>query len=159
MAALTADTDHPHKGSLDDCKLAVKAVGADTFFKGAFVFGDATNGKAQVTAPAAGDVFLGICAKQVVAAAADDLVDIYTGGLWALNMATPVEGDVGDVCIIDITGTPTDNPADAVTGTDATTAVNDLLIGKILAIDIEETTRAWILIQPGMIYSATLGWV
>jgi len=159
MGALTADTDHPHKGNLDEFKISVKAVAGDTFYKGALVYGDATNGKAQVTVPAAGDVFLGICAKQVVATAADDLVDIYTGGLWALNMTTPVEGDVGDVCIMDVTGSPTDNAADAVTGTDATLAANDILIGKILAIDVEETSRAWVQVRPGMIYSATLGWV
>jgi hypothetical protein len=159
MAAMTADADHPHKGNLDEYKIAVKAVGADTFYKGALVYGDAANGKAQVTVPAAGDVFLGICAKQVVATAADDLVEIYAGGLWALNFTTPAEGDVGDVCVSDVTGTPTDNVADAVTGADATLAANDILIGKILAIDVEETTRGWVLLQPGYIYSATLGWV
>ena len=157
--AMTADADHPHKGNLDDHKIAVKAVGGDTFYKGALVYADAATGKAQVSTPAAGDVFLGICAKQVVATAADDLVEIYTGGLWALNMTTPVEGDVGDVCCMDVTGTPTDNAADAVTGVDATLAANDILIGKILAIDIEETTRAWVMLEPGWIYSTTLGWV
>ena len=159
MAALTADAHIPHKGNLDEFKIAVKAITADTFYAGAFVYGDAANGKAQVSVPAAGDVFLGICAKQVVAAAADDLVEIYTGGLWALAFLTPAEGDVGDVCVMDISGTPTDNQADAETGADATLAANDILIGKILAIDIEETTRGWVLLQPGYIYSATLGWV
>jgi len=158
MAALAVDIDSPHKGPLT--KLTVKAVGADTFYKGAFVFGDAANGKAQVTAPATGDVFLGVCAEQVVATAADDPVDIYVEGTFAFAMATPVEGDVGDVCVVDIAGgTNTDNPADAVTGNDATLAATDILIGKILAIDIEETTRAWVKIDPGWIYSTTIGWI
>jgi len=160
MAAMAADADHPHKGNLEEYKIAVKAVGADTFYKGALVFGDAANGKAQVTTPAAGDVFLGICAKQVVATAADDLVEIYTGGLWALNFETPAEGDVGDVCVVNIDDAGrSDNVTDAMTGADATLAANDILIGKILAIDTEETTRGWVLLQPGYIYSATLGWV
>jgi len=160
MAAMAADADHPHKGNLDEFKIAVKAVGADTFYKGALVFGDAANGKAQVTQPAAGDVFLGICAKQVVATAADDLVEIYAGGLWALPIETPAEGGVGDVAVVDIDDAGrSDNATDAMTGADATLAANDILLGKILAIDVEETTRAWIKLQPGYIYSATLGWV
>ena len=160
MAALTADVDHPHKGNLDEYKLSVKAVGADTFYKGACVYGDAATGKAQVSVPDAGDVFLGICAKQVVATAADDLVEIYTGGLWALNFETPAEGDVGDVCVVDIDDAGrTDNVTDAMTGADATLAANDILIGKIIAIDVEETTRGWVLIQPGWIYDTLLGWV
>lgn len=160
MADLSADVDLPHKGNLDEYKISVKAVGADTFYKGAFVFGDAANGKAQVTTPGAGDVFLGICSKQVVATAADDLVEIYAGGLWAIPFVGVAEGDVGDVCIVDIAGgTSSDNPADSVAGADATVAVNDILIGKILAVDIEETTRGWVQLRPGWIYSATLGWV
>jgi len=159
MAALSADVDHPHKGNLEDYKISVKAVGADTFYKGACVYADAATGKAQVSVPEAGDVFLGICAKQVVATAADDLVDIYAGGLWALNMTTPAEGDVGDACFMDISGTRTDNPADAIFPGDQALAANDILIGKLLAIDVEETTRGWVLLQPGWIYSATLGWV
>ncbi|RLB49615.1 MAG: hypothetical protein DRI90_24370, partial [Deltaproteobacteria bacterium] len=149
MAALTAGVDLPHKGNLDAYKIAVKAIGADTFYKGAIVYADAANGKAQVSVPAAGDVFLGICAETVVATAADDLVEIYTGGLWALNFATPAEGDVGDVCVMDIGGSPTDNIEDAETGADATLAADDILIGKILAIDTEETTRAWVQLRPG----------
>jgi hypothetical protein len=158
MAALTADVDHPHKGNLDEWKLSVKAVGADTFYKGALVYGDAATGKAQVTNAAAGDVFLGICAKQVVATAADDLVDIYCGGLWALTYLTPTEADIGDVLYADIAAA-TDNVTDCQTAADAAVAANDIMIGKVLAIDIEETTRAWVLLQPGWIYSATLGWV
>ena len=68
------------------------------------------------------------------------------------------QGDVGDACYMDIAGA-TDNFADAVFPSDAAIAANDILIGKMIALDIEETTRAWILIQPGWIYSATLGWV
>jgi len=158
MAALSADTHVPVVGS-NVTKYAFKAVGADTFFRGALVFGDATNGKAQVTTPAAGDVFLGVCVKQTVAAAADDLVECYITGTFAFAMATPAEGDVGDVMVVDVTGTASDNQADAVTGADATLAANDILIGKISAISNEDTTRAIVTINPGWIYSATLGWV
>jgi hypothetical protein len=158
MAALSADVDLPHKGDLSEHKISVKSITADTFYKGALVFADATNGKAQVSTPAAGDVFLGICAKQVVAET-DDLVDIYTGGLWAIPFVGAAEGDVGDVCIVDVGTTPTDNPAETVTGADATLAANDLLIGKIIAIDIEEITSGWVQLRPGWLYSATLGWV
>ena len=122
MAALTGGADLQHKGNLEKWKLSVKAVGADTFYRGALVYGDATNGKAQAV-PAAGDVLLGVGAKTVVAAAADELVEIYTGGLWGFACTVAVvEGDVGDILIMDIGTTQTDNPADLVTGTAATTA-------------------------------------
>jgi hypothetical protein len=157
MAALTADVHIPHKGT--PTKLSVKAVGADTFFAGALVYADATSGKAQAV-PASGDFFIGICAKQVVAAAADALVDIYVDGLWALAYGSAAEGDQGEAIVIDVVGgTLSDNEADLVTGTAATLAANDILIGKMLAMNYEETSRAWVQLMPGWIYSATLGWV
>ena len=158
MAALAADTLMPHKGT--PTKLSVACTGADVFYKNAIVYADAA-GTAQVTAPAGagGDYFLGICAEQVTTTAAGDLVDIYVDGLFAIAFLTPDEADVGDVCVADISGTPTDNQADLETGADATLVGNDILIGKILAIDAEETTRGWVQIQPGWIYSAALGWV
>jgi hypothetical protein len=142
MAALAADAHHPHKGNLEDFKLAVKAVGADTFYAGALVFGDASNGKAQVTC-ASGDTFLGICARQVVATAADDLVEIYTAGLWLLPVTGAAEGDVGELVCVDISAN-SDNPADLLVFADLTPATNDLAIGEVKAIDIAETTKAWV---------------
>lgn len=158
MAALTADVDHPHKGSLDQYKLSIPAVAADTFYKGALVYGDATNGLCQVSVPAAGDVLLGVCAKQVVAAIGDP-VDIYAGGLWALTKSTPTEADVGCAMFQDVNVAPTDNPADAITLEDSALEADDILIGKILAVDVEETTRVWVQLDPGWIYSITLSWV
>ena len=159
MAALTADVDHPHKGNLDEFKLTVKCITGDTFYKGACVYGDAATGKAQVTPYGAGDVFLGICARQVVTTAENDPVDIYCGGLWALPVTTPTEANVGDACFQNASGAPTDNFADAIFPVDEALGANDVLIGKMIALDIEETTRAWILLRPGWIYSATLTWV
>ena len=158
MAALTADVDHPHKGNLDEYKLSIPCVAAGTFYKGAMCYGDAATGLIQVTPYGAGDVFLGICSKQVVTAIGD-LVEIYTGGLWALPVTTPAEANVGDACFQNASGAPTDNFADAIFPVDEALAANDVLIGKMIALDTEETTRAWILLQPGWIYSATLGWV
>jgi len=157
MAVMAADALMPHKGT--PTKLSVACTGADTFYKNALVFAD-TAGTAQVSVPDAGDYFLGICAEQVTTTAAGDLVDIYVDGLFAIAFETPAEADVGDVCVVDISdGGRTDNQTDAMTGADATLANNDILIGKILAIDAEETTRGWVQIQPGWIYSAALGWV
>lgn len=142
MAALSADTHLQHKGNLDWCKLTVKAVGADTFYAGALVFGDATNGKAQVTC-GSGDTFLGICAKQVVATAADDPVEIYTAGLWALPVTGAAEGDVGEFVCVDISAN-SDNPADLVVFADLTPATNDLAIGEFKGVDINNTSLAWV---------------
>ena len=159
MAALTGSVDLQHKGNLDKWKLSVKAVGADTFYAGALVYGDATNGKAQAV-PVATDYLLGICAKTKVVTAADQMVEIYTGGLWAIPCTVAiVEGDVGDVLIMNIGTTQSDNPADLVTGTAATTGANDPLFGKILAVDATDVTRCWAMLTPGWIYSTTLGWV
>lgn len=161
MAALTGAAHHEHKGNLAGGKLAVKAIGADTFYAGAIVYGDGTNGKAQVV-PAATDVFLGICAKTVVVTAADQLVEIYTTGLWkVLNDTTVVEGDVGDVLIQDSDGTFTDNMADCVTAAAAGIDDDNVLIGKILAVDANDSNYCWVAIEPGWIYEATgvLGWL
>lgn len=161
MAALTTGADVQHKGNIEKWKLAVKAVGADTFYRGALVYGDAANGKAQAV-PAAGDVLLGVCAKTTVATAADQMIEIYAGGLWGFACATTVvEGDVGDVLVMDVGTTTTDNPADLVTGAAATLADDDILFGKILAVDHNDSTRSWAMLTPGYIYDATgvLGWV
>jgi len=158
MAAMTADGLMPHKGT--PTKLTVKAITGDVFYKNALVYADATTGKAQVSVPAAGDVFIGICAEQVTTTAQNDPVDIYIDGVFAMAIETPAEGDVGDTAVVDISDAGrTDNQTDAMTGTDATLAANDILLGKILAIDAEETGRAWVQIEPGWIYSTTLGWV
>ena len=158
MAALTADAPMPHKGHLT--KIGVKCVGADTFYEGALVYGDATDGKAQATATTTeDDVFLGICARNITTTAANQIVEVYVDGLWAFRPTVAiVEGDVGDVLIIDDSATLSDNPADCVTGAAATTAVHDILIGKIIAIDITETDRAWVKIKPGYNYVAASGW-
>jgi hypothetical protein len=170
MAALTGSADLQHKGNLDKYKLSVKCIGADTFYMGALVYADITNGKAQ-SVPASGgnwadtDKLIGICAKTTVTTAADQMVEIYTGGLWAIPGAVAVvEGDVGDVLVIDAdggVGAMSDNPADGVTGTAATLADGDILIGKILAVDATDATRCWVRLQPGWNYEATgvLGWL
>ena len=93
MGALTADVHISHRGVAK--KITVKAIGADTFFAGSLVFADKDNGKAQLL-PASGDHFLGICTKQVIATAADDLVEIYSHGEFALSFIGAAEADVGD---------------------------------------------------------------
>ncbi len=157
MAALTADVHIPHLGT--PTKLSVKAIGADTFFAGALVFADSANGKAQVV-PATGDAFLGICAKQVVAAT-DDLVEIYIDGTHAIAFAGAAEADVGNVVVIDIGGgTLTDNEADVVSAADATVAAADILIGKCVGLNADEPARGWVQLHvtSGIATSAAIGW-
>jgi len=158
--ALSAEIEVVHKGN--PTKMGIKCVGADTFYAGAFVFADATNGKAQVTDPNAGDSdrFLGVCAKTITTTAADQLVEVYVNGVFAFRPSVAiVEGDIGDVLVLDDDGgSLSDDPGDAVTGAAATLAADDILIGKILALDITETDRAWVKIKPGYTYIALLGW-
>lgn len=158
MAALTADVHIPHLGT--PTKLKVKAIGADTFFAGALVYADSANGKAQVV-PATGDAFLGICAAQVVAAAADDLVEIYIDGCHAIAFTGAAEADVGNVVVVDIGGgTLTDNEADLVSAVDATVAAADILIGKCVGLSQEEPTRGWVQLHltSGIATAAGIGW-
>lgn len=131
MAALTADVQIPALGATA-VKLALPAVGADTFYAGALVYADATNGKCQVTM-AAGDRFLGICAKQKVVAAADELVDVYVDGIFLLPFNGAAVDDVGEKVWMD-TDVATDNPADLLPDADITLAANDVLIGKCLGL-------------------------
>ena len=155
MAALEADVHIPHLGT--PTKISVKAIGADTFFAGALVFADGTNGKAQVV-PAATDSFLGICAKQVVATAADDLVEIYVDGIHALAFTGVAEADVGQTVVVDMTGTLSDNETDLVSAADATIVAGDILVGKCIGINAEETTRGWVMLHTPSGVANVLGW-
>ncbi len=148
MAALSADVHIPRLGG-PVTKIAIKAVGADTFYAGALVFADGTNGKAQAV-PAATDSFLGICVKQVVAAAADDLVEIYIDGVWALQFAGAAEVDVGTGVFVDIGGGAlTDNETDLVSGADATPVAGDILIGKCIGLAGFDSSRGWVQLHTG----------
>ena len=156
MAVLSADVHIPNLGT--PTKLTVNAIaGGDTFYKGALVFADATLGLAQVL-PAASDKFLGVCAKQVVAAAGDP-VEIYVDGIWAFAISGLAATDVGDAVIMDADGTLSDNEADLVGATGATVAVTDILIGKCLGITTEETTRGWTMLHHGGGVANVLGWL
>ena len=158
--ALTADIHIPHLGT--PTKLKVKAIGADTFFAGALVFADGTSGKAQVV-PAATDSFLGICAKQVVATAADQLVEIYVDGIWALAFAGVAEADVGQVVIVDMDGGAlSDDEGDLVAAADSAgnePVAGDILIGKCVGINEEETTRGWVMLHTPSGIANVLGWL
>ena len=151
MAALTADTMVETK---NPTKHGIEAVGADTFYGGALVFGDATNGKAQVV-PAAGDVFLGICAQQKVVEAADEIVEVYCEGMALLPIDSVAQSNVGDTVFLDIGTDQSDNPADlsmSAPGGEAGLAANDILIGKIISI---QDGKAWVRLDPGKLYDAT----
>ncbi len=156
MAALTADVQISHRGPAK--KITVKAIGADTFFAGAMVFADGANGKAQVV-PAATDHFLGICVKQVVATAANDLVEIYSEGEFALAFIGAAEADVGDAVVIDMNGTLSDNQTDIVSAIDATVAAGDILVGRCSGLNEEETSLGWVELHKGGGVANVLGWL
>ena len=138
MADLSQDNQMPCYG--DPIKIEVPAVGADTFYKGSLVFADASNGKAQVDGLAAGDFFLGICAEQTVADAADDLVPIYVTGVWGFKISGTTAADVGHSAVVDISADSC-NPDDVISGIDATEAAGDIRLGGILSV---HDSRAWV---------------
>lgn len=156
MAALTADVHIPHRGPVK--KIVVKAIGADTFYAGALVFADSSNGKAQAV-PAANDHFLGIVVKQVVAAAADVLIEIYSEGEFALEFVGVAEADVGDAVIVDTNGAMTDNETDVVSAGDATVVAGDILVGRCVSINQEETDHGWVELHKGGGVANVLGWL
>jgi hypothetical protein len=153
MAALSADVQIAQQGPV--IKHGVKAIGADTFYAGAAVFADATNGKAQVV-PEAGDIFIGICAEQKVVSAADEIVNIYVSGLFLIPFATPAEANVGEMIMLDISATQSDNFADWIPQSDTTAAANDIGLGRCVSID--SGGDGWVYVQPGILYVATAGW-
>lgn len=150
--ALTADVHIPHKGT--PTKVAIPAIGADTFFAGALVYADDANGKVQAV-PAAGDVFLGIVAKQVVATAANDLVEVYVDGIHALAYGSAAEGDQSASICLNIGTTQSDDEGDMSALDLAGLATDDILIGKMIAMNAEETSRAWVRLIPGFKWEDT----
>lgn len=149
---LTADLNLTHKGT--PTLIKVKAVGADTFYKGALVYADAANGKAQAV-PAAGDTLIGICAYQVVAGAADVLIPIYVDGVWSLPYNSAAEGDQDASIIMDISAHQTDDIGDCDAAAVATLDTGDILIGKMIAMDYEETSNGWVILTPGWTWEDT----
>lgn len=156
MAVLDADVHIPHKGT--PTKMAMPCAGADIFYAGALLYADAADGLVQAL-PAAGDVFAGICAKQVTTTAANDLVEVYVDGIHALAYASAAEGDQMDHIVIVALGTLSDNEADAQVVLTGALAGNDIRIGKMRGMNQQDTSRAWIELHPGEVWSLTLGWV
>ncbi len=155
MAALTADVHIPHLGT--PTKISLKAIGADTFYAGALLFADGTNGKLQAV-PAATDSFIGICAKQKVVTAADELVEVYVDGIHALAFTGVAEVDVGQTVVVNMDGTLSDNETDLESAADATIVAGDILIGKCIGINREETTRGWVMLHVPSGVANVLGW-
>lgn len=152
MAALTADANLQHKGT--PTKIAIPAVaGGDTFYAGALVYADATAGLAQVV-PASGDVLLGICAKQTVAAAGD-LVEVYVDGVWSIPYASAAVGDSDAIIGLNIGTTQSDNPADLTAMAIAALATGDIMFGKMICMNAEETAHAWVHLTAGWIWDDT----
>lgn len=150
MAVLTRDVQIPIKGPF--IKHGIPCVGADTFYAGAILYGDDTNGKCQAV-PASGDKFVGICAEQVVATAADTIIPVYIWGLMLIPYASAAQADVGEVCMMDISAAQTDNPADLVVGT---VGAGDIGIGRVVSI---EGSAGWVLVDVNLgVYVATAGW-
>jgi len=152
MALLAADVHIPVLAG-SGVKLGIPAVGADTFFAGALIAGDQTNGKCQVMgSPAStdGDTFLGICAKQKVVAAADELVEVYISGIFLIPFTGAVVTDVGQRLFMDL-DVDTDNPGDTLIEAEITVADGDFYIGNVKVIS---GTSGWVEIRTGHIAKA-----
>jgi len=128
MAVLAADANAETVGT--PTKISLSANGADVFYRGAVVFID-TGGGAQVV-PAAGDRVAGLCCQQQTTTAAGDEVEVYSEGLFWLPVGTNITAaDEGELLILDIGTTQSDNPGDFVSAGDTTLAANDAAVGVI----------------------------
>lgn len=137
MAALSANVHITHSGN--PVRIPVRATAADEYYLGAAIFAKAA-GRAS-PAGASGDTFIGICGERKTVTAQDELVDVYVEGVFLLPMASGAVGADGTVLAFDVTGTVSDNFADAVSL--AALAAGDIVIGKILSFDSVES-RAWV---------------
>ena len=154
MAALTAEAHTPHVGPV--LKLSLPAE-TGTYYGGSIVFSDVTSGLASnpsIAAFAAGDVILGICAKTKVVAGDRELVDVYVTGVFLVPFVGAAAADVGDTVMADVSATPTDNPADLVSGADGTPAAGDALLGQCLGFS---GSSGWVKLDTGKAFNTDTG--
>lgn len=145
MAALAADVNCSAVGKT--CNLQLSANGADTFYRGAIVFSDATNGGVQAV-PAAGDRAVGVIPYQQTTTASGDEVEVIVEGFVWLPVGTNITAaDEGNVLTLDIGTTQSDNPADFESAEDLTLAANDVAAGRIIRVT---STQMLVYIGPGV---------
>lgn len=125
----------------------------EIYYRGALVYID-TGGGVQVV-PAAGDRFLGISPMKQSVTTGEE-VEVYVKGLfWMPLCANSSAADEGDLVVLDMGSTQSDNIADCVCATDITAATTDVIIGQILRV---KTAAMLIAITPGLagrIYAST----
>ena len=152
MAALAADSIFRFKGS--PTKHVFSGNVADIHYAGALLFTDTAGGVQAV--PANGDYFAGIVCYQQTVVSAGDPVEAFIDGLFLLPAGTNIAAaDEGDLAIIDISGTLSNNPADIVSNLDATGAVGDIAIGRIVQVTSE---GMWVKLEPKLCVT-NVGWV
>lgn len=152
MAALAADAIFRWQGN--PTKFVFSGNVADIHYAGALLFID-TGGGVQAV-PAAGDMFAGIVTKQQTVVNAGDPVEAFIDGLFLLPTGTNITAaDEGDLAVIDLSGTLSDNPADLVSNLDVTGAATDIAIGRIYRVTTE---GMWVKLEPRLCVT-NVGWV
>jgi len=141
MGDLTADVQLFHSGTVDFIHVPVLA--ADTYYKGALVFWDATSGLATTDGIADDDIFIGICAKQQVIAAASDLVEVAISGIWEFLNSNAAIAESGEIVFHD-NSADSNSPADLDTATGITEeSGEDNMVGTMIWTD-GTTMRLWL---------------
>lgn len=140
MGVLTKDVHFRHMGTPTKFRYPVGAGGADEFYAGALLFGLAAGGCSVV--PVATARFLGIVAYHQSPTAAGQFVECYIDGIIGFpTVASVAAGDEGDALVMDVSGTLSDNYADAVASSDITVGAGDILIGRVESV---ETGVLWV---------------
>ncbi len=152
MAALAADSPFRFLGS--PTKFVFSGNTADIHYAGALLYID-TGGGVQAV-PAAGDMFVGIVTKQQTVVNAGDPVEAFIDGVFLLPTGASITAaDEGDLLIMDLSDTTTDNPADLESNLDATGVANDPAVARILRVTTE---GMWVKLEPRLCVT-NVGWV
>lgn len=120
--------------------MTLKAVGADTFYKGAVVVYDLATGYIQAPTGGSADVFAGLVAENTVTTAQGNEVLVQTEGEALIVWSSVLQADEGDLLFRDISAN-SDNPGDLLSAADA--ATGDVAIGRIIRIE-SLTLGGWV---------------
>lgn len=133
MAALAADINVSSIGPV--VTIQMPAI-ADTFYQGAFVYILDAGGNVSPV-PVTTSICLGLSPTQQVVGTAGDLIQVAIQGYFWMPVGTNIAAeDEGNLLMMDVSGTLSDNPADLVSVApgDVAIAATDIIVGRLIRV-------------------------